>query len=67
MTWLVLNRDEQEIRVLWSTTTSRAPISLDKNETYVFEIKTKTFEGRPLHYIGKVKKDGEVLLENWMP
>lgn len=67
MTWLVLNRDEQEIRVLWSTTTSRAPISLDKNETYIFEIKTKMFEGRPLHYIGKVKKDGEVLLENWMP
>jgi len=67
MTWLVLKDGDSTIRVLWSTTTKRAPISLNPDEQYVFEIKTTVVNKTKLYYIHKVKKDKKVLLEHWMP
>jgi len=67
MVWLVLKRGQENIRILWETTTKRAPVMLDTNETYLFEIKTMKVGTQDVFYLHKVRKGDKVILQDWIP
>ncbi|NLX26320.1 MAG: hypothetical protein GXY61_10235 [Lentisphaerae bacterium] len=67
MVWLVFNRGQERIQVLWEKTTKHAPVFLEPDKTYIFELKTMNVGTRDVFYVHKVREGDKVIVQNWIP